>query len=399
MSTASFPRLPPRQRADYNGESGVPLATVLRHWWSLDSSRPGKAWQYMLGTLIFNCAFGSLLTVFFMAFNSRATWLNTWVETLWISNCIGFSIHFLLDAYFRFVQRPLWSRWVTTVGTSVSVLSGVALGYTIAFGVMGNNFWAIIGRNPRFAFGLLFLGLLGTLIWGLIMDGQTRRLRAEADALRHNETQAALQRQASEAELRALQAQIEPHFLFNTLANVQALVDYEPEKAKRMLEAFIEYLRATLDASRHTRATLGDEIRLLTRYLDVMQVRMGDRLRYRFDVPEDLRSLPFAPLLLQPLVENAIKYGLEPKIEGGTVTVQAAVDANQQVRIQVIDDGVGLGASSTAKRGRPSAGSGTGMANVRGRLQSMFGTSATLDIASDQGNTRTELVFQPRNRS
>ena len=168
------------------------------------------------------------------------------------------------------------------------------------------------------------------------MDRQTRRLRTEADEAKALANAEALLKQASEAELRALQAQIEPHFLFTTLANVQALVDYEPDKSKQMLETFIDYLLATLDASRRTQATLGDEILLLQRYMQLMQVRMGARLQVVWDVPTGLLPHPVAPLLLQPLIENAIKYGLEPKIEGGTITVKAR-ESSGRITITVQD--------------------------------------------------------------
>jgi signal transduction histidine kinase len=386
----------------YDGRDGVSMTDVLRHWWSLDGARPGKPWQYWLGTVVYNTAFGTILSLMFYGFNTRAGWWNTWLETVWISQCIGLSIHALFELFHRLLAAQIvrWTKPIQHIAAGAVALSGIAVGYTIAFGVVGRNFWGMILASPRFAISMLILGIGGCVFWLLIMDGQTRRMRAEADELRTKEAEAALKRQASEAELRALQAQIEPHFLFNTLANVQALIDYEPEKAKRMLEAFIDYLRNTLDASRHSTATLGDELHLLQRYLDVMQVRMGERLRYTIAVPDDLRQVRFAPLLLQPLVENAIKYGLEPKIEGGEVRIEAErvqTPEGDAVRIRVIDDGVGLQAASTAKR-RPgasvsAAGSGTGMANVRGRLQTLFGANATLSIASNHVNTVAVVQF------
>jgi sensor histidine kinase YesM len=241
---------------------------------------------------------------------------------------------------------------------------------------------------------ILAVGLAVSVVWYLIMDGQTRKLRAQAEEAIAREHAAALEKQASDAELRALQAQIEPHFLFNTLANVQALIDYEPHRAKQMLESFIEYLRATLDASRRTAATLGDEMQMLERYLQLMQVRMGERLRYVWDVGPELRALPFAPLLLQPLVENAIKYGLEPKIEGGTVTIRAT-QAQGRITITVQDDGQGLvGAQAAAATARQTGASGgTGLHNVRSRLQSVFGPSASVVLTGGPEGCCVTLLF------
>lgn len=125
------------------------------------------------------------------------------------------------------------------------------------------------------------------------------------------------------AQMRILQAQIEPHFLFNTLANVQSLIGREPIKASLMLDHFIGYLRRSLSASRSERGTLGQEIDLLEHYLHLLKIRMDERLQYTIDVPDELRGLQLPPMLLQPLVENAVKHGLEPKVEGGTLTVRA----------------------------------------------------------------------------
>ena len=172
---------------------------------------------------------------------------------------------------------------------------------------------------------------------------------------------------------------------------MQALIGYEPAKARQMLESFIEYLRATLDASRRTHGTLGDEVAMLERYLQLMQVRMGKRLHTVWDIEPALLSQPLAPLLLQPLVENAIKYGLEPKIEGGTITIRASQHGGR-VQVVVQDDGVGLHALSTARKPSTS-GSGTGLKNVRARLQSTRGESATLSIADTAEGCRGTLEF------
>ncbi len=374
------------------------MSHVMRTWWSLDVSRDGRALGYLVATGVYNTLFACLLTVVFMGFNRSATWWNTFTETLLISQCIGFSIHFMFELVLRVLARGGLVKidgWKRQAMVTFTMMTGILVGYTIAFGLMGRNFLMNLAMYPRASMGLLIVGLFGCALWVMVMEGQTRKLRAEANEASARATEQALQAKASQAELRALQAQIEPHFLFNTLANVQALVDYEPEKAKRMLEAFIDYLRATLDASRHTSATLADELVLLERYLQVMSVRMGPRLRYHLRVPGDLRALSFAPLLLQPLVENAIKYGLEPKIEGGSVTIEAERLASGRVRISVIDDGVGMQAKTTP---RP-AGSGMGLANVRSRLQALFGEDATLNVATNSINTMAIIDFLPKNPS
>jgi sensor histidine kinase YesM len=374
MMSAEIPAV---QTAKPPRDSLFGFRDVMRHWWSFDPVRPGAQWLYLLATLIYNSLFAVLLTIGFVAFDSKATIWTTFWQTLLVSNCIGFSIHGLMEFFFGWViPRTKWSlvAWQRGAMASALALLGIYLGYTIAFGILGRNFTAMLAKYPRFAFGMLLIGLLGCVVWMLIMDGQTRRIRAEAEEARYAEERARLASLAKGAELRALQAQIEPHFLFNTLANVLALIDYEPQTAKKMLDSFITHLRQSLDTSRQTHATLGGELDLLRSYLQLLEIRMANRLKFAIDCPDDLRDTPFAPLLLQPLVENAVKYGLEPKIEGGTVTIRA-VKTNAAIRIDVEDDGVGLHAKSTAR-----AGTGTGIANVRERLASIYGARATLEV-------------------
>ncbi len=333
--------------------------------------------MYMLATAIYNCGFAVLLTFLFLTFNHKAGVWQTFAETLLISNCIGFSIHLLLELLHRvaiprgFANLAPWQRSATLVTT---MLIGVFAGYLIAFAILGKNFAALISKYPRAALGLLMIATIGCMIWFLIMDGQSRRLRAEAEAAKNSASQQRLTAQARDAELRALQAQIEPHFLFNTLANVQALIDYEPQKAKHMLDAFIQHLRMSLDVSRQSHATLATELNFVTTYLQLLEIRMGGRLRFRVECAPDVRDTPLAPLLLQPLVENAVKYGLEPKIEGGEIVIYAARE-DSDIVISVRDDGIGIGHASTAK-----AGSGTGLKNVRDRLTSLYGSRASLTI-------------------
>jgi sensor histidine kinase YesM len=368
---------------------------VMRHWWTFNTERPGAQWQYLVATLIFNSLFAVILTIAFVAFNSRATWWTTFWETLLVSNCIGFSIHLLMEFVYGKVvprlNRSLTSTQSAVVAT-VCALTGVFVGYTLAFGLLGKNFAALISKYPRFALGMLMVGLLGFVLWFLIMDGQTRRIRAEAEEARYNEERERLAALAKDAELRALQAQIEPHFLFNTLANVLALIDYEPQKAKRMLDSFITHLRQSLDASRQSHATLGSELDLVRSYLDLLEIRMGDRLKFAIDCEQSLRETPFAPLLLQPLVENAIKYGLEPKVEGGLVQVRVRA-RDGAIHVAVDDSGVGLSAKTTAR-----AGSGTGIANVRERLDSIYGDRAALVVAEktapNQGTISTITIYE-----
>ena len=162
--------------------------------------------------------------------------------------------------------------------------------------------------------------------------------------------------------------------LFNTLANLRALIGADPPRATAMLDRLILFLRATLDASRASKHSLADEFARLADYLALMQVRMGARLQTRLALPEALAARPVPTLLLQPLVENAIKHGLEPHVQGGRVDVSAASEGGQLV-LRVRDTGAGL------TRAAPQAGSGFGQVQVRERLATLYGPAASLELA------------------
>jgi two-component sensor histidine kinase len=163
------------------------------------------------------------------------------------------------------------------------------------------------------------------------------------------------EKQLAEAQLRMLQAQIEPHFLFNTLANVVSLIESAPPRAVAMLEHFIAYLRASLAASRSTQGTVAQEAELLRNYLELLKIRMGTRLEYTIALDPELSGAPLAPMLLQPVVENALRHGLEPKIDGGRVDVSIRRVKDRMIA-RIEDDGLGF---------KPGASPGVGLQNLR----------------------------------
>ena len=177
-----------------------------------------------------------------------------------------------------------------------------------------------------------------------------------------------LDQQMTEARLQSLRAQIEPHFLFNTLANVHQLYRTEPDRGRKMLANFIAYLRTALLQMRRNETTLKQEAELAQTYLDVLQVRMGKRLKVRFVIPEDLAALRFPPLALSTLTENAIKHGLNPLPEGGVIEITARAE-DGRLKVSVADTGAGLQRNS---------GTGTGIANLRARLAALYGDSGNL---------------------
>lgn len=185
-----------------------------------------------------------------------------------------------------------------------------------------------------------------------------------------------IEKQAVQAQLQMLQAQIEPHMLFNTLATLQTLISSEPLRAQHMLDQLIHYLRATLSTSRSAQTTLGQEFELTKAYLGLMSLRMGLRLSYNLHLPEELQRTPIAPMLLQPLVENAIRHGLEPKVEGGDCTVRVSVHQDMLV-LSVFDSGMGLNTSTSYNK---PASTHLGLENIRARLDALYGPLAELTL-------------------
>jgi sensor histidine kinase YesM len=193
------------------------------------------------------------------------------------------------------------------------------------------------------------------------------------------------EKQLMQAQMRMLQAQIEPHFLFNTLANVQSLISRSPERATLMLDNFISYLRQTLSASRSQEGTVKQEMDLLRNYLDLIKIRMGERLQFSVDVDDTILSAPLPPMLLQPVVENAVKHGLEPKVEGGRVHIRAT--ANDDVmRFEIVDNGLGFA------DGAHRSGDGIGLANLRERLAVLYDNNASLTVSDANPGTRIVIT-------
>ena len=221
---------------------------------------------------------------------------------------------------------------------------------------------------------LLVAGLFGTKA---LMGGK-KRAEAQAQVATAAAERATLQREIAEAKMQVMQAQVEPHFLFNTLASVEYLIETDPPRASAMQRSLIQYLRAVLPQMRETTVatTLGREADMVQAYLDLLKMRMEERLTVDFQVPAGLRSAVFPPMMLQSLVENAIKHGLERKPEGGALRVLAEI-ADNHLRVTVADNGLGFGAV-------PSDGTGLGLQSIRERLKLLHQDQGHLDIVPNQ---------------
>ena len=215
--------------------------------------------------------------------------------------------------------------------------------------------------------------------------------RAEAETVTANEAaeRASMQRQLSEAKMQMMQAQVEPHFLFNTLASVEHLIQVDPPRAAKMQRSLIQYLRAVLPQMRDNAliTNLGREADMVQAYLNLLKMRMEERLTVDFQIPEGLRSAAFPPMMLQSMVENAIKHGLEVKPEGGTLRIVAEV-AHSKLRVIVTDDGLGFGAV-------PSDGTGLGLPTIRERLKLLHGDQGSLTITSNQPSGVCAVIEVP----
>jgi sensor histidine kinase YesM len=227
--------------------------------------------------------------------------------------------------------------------------------------------------------------ILASVIIKIVAGGKRRADVTAAEATQRADTEQ-LERTVLEARMQALQAQIEPHFLFNTLASIDQLIQTDPPRASKMQRSLIRYLRSAMPQMRDgARPTLGQQVDLCTAFLDIMAVRMEDRLQSAVGVPEGLKSAIFPSMMLLTLVENAIKHGLEPKAEGGRIDIGAEI-VDGQLAVHVQDTGVGFA---------PMGEGGVGLANVRERLRALYRERAELLIDLPPGGGTRATIKLP----
>ena len=324
----------------------------------------------LIATVVFNALIAGFLTA--LGFGGG------FAVNLVFSQCVGLSILALLQMVLRLPLNGLVRGLSVAAAIAVGALAGGALGRLLT------------GLDAPPGDSHAAQSLLIGLVFGSIAAGffwlRERNAMLESDLQARELARLEAEKQALAAQLRMLQAQIEPHFLFNSLANVAALIESDPKRAGGLLDALIRYLRASLTRTRAERGTLGDEVALLTAYLEVLKIRMGDRLAYTFAIAPELLSGEFPPMLLQPLVENAIRHGLEPKVAGGQITVTAEKQQDGALLISVNDDGLGFAQTP---------GEGMGLANIRARLAAIYGPLARLELNSGVGAGVTATLSLP----
>ena len=298
---------------------------------------------------------------------------NEFVDLLISTLCVGYTtmLLFTMSANLAIVQSGRVPREAAQI---VAVIAGSALGTVVTGIVKGRSLSTLLTERLSgfvatsglgISFGCVVVAVYFYRERNARLRAEMARMEAEFDASRARE-----EKQTLTARLQLLQAQVEPHFLFNTLANVQHLTTTDPARASEMLGSLIRYLRAALPQMREQASTLAREVGMVKAYLEIQQVRMGDRLAFTIDIPATLLALPVPPMMLISLVENAVKHGIDPLASGGTIAVSATIDAST-LRVTVADTGAGLSEH---------VGIGIGLGNIRERLETLFGSDARLDL-------------------
>ncbi len=282
------------------------------------------------------------------------------------------------------VQLSAWTRTISWKRLAVLALLALIASNAITSAVHLRGFLSDFLSGFVMAF---FAYLAATKV----IDQKT----ADADAAVRSATdlaeQETMRRQLAQARLKLLQAQIEPHFLFNTLAAVDYLIETDPPRASVMQKTLIAYLRAALPQMREGSSLLGREFKLIKPYLELLKMRIEERLEFGFDIPVGLYSAVFPPMMLQSLVENAIQHGIEPKPEGGRITVSARIH-DGQLWVEVEDSGIGLPDPNAPRA--PTSGTGLGLANIRDRLAMLYPGTGRLDVLSaPSGGTLARIVI------
>ena len=365
------------------------LATLSHAWktyWVFKKHHSAPAWARLVVSTGLALAISLTLVTLAGLFTGKLSDLAWWMDALPANLIIGLSIGYTIHALYRVLAWLLPAAVVQRIADGQGSRRGL---FFSMVGVTGSVMGAAIGLS-------LITILLGVDAWRQVsMQPQTLRNFLTITALitaanwigwRQRSKRQQLQMQATESRLRLLQAQIEPHFLFNTLANVQSLMDCDTPRAKLMLETFTDYLRLSLGQLRNADSTLEAELEMAQSYLLLLQIRMGDRLSFSIEASPEARAAVLPPLLLQPLLENAIHHGLEPKVDGGRVHVTARL-LDQRLKICVDDDGLGL----SAPRRPLHAGSGMALANIRERLHTRYGDNAQLPLLPQAVGTRVLL--------
>ena len=330
---------------------------------------------------LYTFTFNSFIAGFLTAIKYGDSFLINFI----VSQSIGLSICTCVMIAHRFFDKA--SPFLKAVLVAAALIIGSIGGSYIGSLIAGLSPSSLFERHSLLQ--LLFLGVMFGSIITYFFSSREQIAESQAQIQEEKIKRLTSEKKAAEANLKLLQAQIEPHFLFNTLSNVLSLLDTDPPKGKSMLSDFIQYLRASISKIRQNNATLGQEMEMIRAYLNIYKFRMGDRLKFQIDLPKNLEDILFPPMLVQPLVENAIKHGLEPKVDGGEISI-SGIEKDGILKLEVIDTGMGFGAER---------GSGMGLVNIRERLQSLYGNRGRLVLEEHSPHGLKATIEVPHGKS
>ncbi|MGL4824232.1 MAG: sensor histidine kinase [Plesiomonas shigelloides] len=354
-------------------------------------------WYNARSSILFTTLFCVLV-----ALVTQTIWPSPLIEHLMIS--IGYGYSYLVCSLLLYWRLPAWPQHRhTLVALATSMLVGSASAYAMLSKYP--QFAHLTAMRPIVVLAFIFTGVCSLYFYHREQQRLAQQALAEA---RHRQTEQ--DKALLLSQLKQLQSQIEPHFLFNTLATIHALIMVEPQTAQQMLGKLTALLRGSLRRHRQTLVPLAEELALVEAYLEIQQIRLGERLTYRLPQDSELGQLQFPPLLLQPLVENAVVHGIEPKAEGGEVQISLSLQ-DEQLELAVSDNGVGLApnlsdaasdvhSDAYSAASRAIAGSHIALENIRQRLAGLFGHAGELRVQQNaRGGVTATLRIDRRQLS
>lgn len=321
-----------------------------------------RTWSEWAIGLVSTAVICALIAALTQLMNGASYWLNLRIS-------LGFGIAMVLTIN---LSHLAWPERSDLFRNSIGVIVGLSIGMiNLLMVVFGNPFKIDFREHWAMILGNLGMSALFSLIVFYFFYTTYRVQRLHREVSEHQLQAARKDKDLMHSRLKLMQSQIEPHFLFNTLANVQGLIDQDSAAAKRLVGELTTMLRASLRRTRQEYTRLSEELTIVRSYLAIQSIRMGDRLAFSVESPDALDDRPLPPLLIQPLVENAVVHGIEPCGDGGRIDVSVREEAGR-LTIRVSDTGMGL------ERAPTSSGEGVGLSNVRDRLRLLYGDEASL---------------------
>jgi sensor histidine kinase YesM len=328
--------------------------------------------------ILLTMVFCTIIAVFLTSIRFSDGFIKNFI----FSQCIGISICICVYSALQLVKFSKLFVQLSVIAAALTV--GSIIGTFIGAVITGKR-PALFAEGYGFFIHIVMMGVLFGSAISYFFISRERIAASRAAIQEENVKRLTSEKKMAETNLRLLQAQIEPHFLFNTLSNVLGLMDTDLQKGKEMLMDLIRYLRISLARTREERTSLGNEMESVKAYLDIYAVRMQERLKYRIDMPDRLKQLSFPPMLIQPLVENAIRHGIEPKVNGGEIRIRAKRNRDM-IHVEIVDTGLGM---------REQNQSGIGLANIRERLRSLYGDKGRLILEENMPSGLKAVIEVP----